>query len=240
MKCSICLATYNGEKYIQELLNSILCQIDINDEIIVSDDYSTDNTLTIIRSFNDFRIKIFMNQGKRGVVNNFGNALKYASGDYIFLCDQDDVWFSNKKNICISYLDDADLIVTDCSVTDKDLNIIYPSLFEIGNPGSGFWKNWYKNTYVGANICFKRKLLDIVLPIPSILPVYHEGWIASLADIVGVVKFVPITCLYYRRHDNNTSCTLSGKGLPIMRKIYNRVLLLLLVMCRLLRYYIHR
>ena len=86
MKCSICLATYNGEKYIQELLNSILCQIDINDEIIVSDDYSTDNTLTIIRSFNDFRIKIFMNQGKRGVVNNFGNALKYASGDYIFLC----------------------------------------------------------------------------------------------------------------------------------------------------------
>ena len=141
MKCSICLATYNGEKYIQELLNSILCQIDINDEIIVSDDYSTDNTLTIIRSFNDFRIKIFMNQGKRGVVNNFGNALKYASGDYIFLCDQDDVWFSNKKNICISYLDDADLIVTDCSVTDKDLNIIYPSLFEIGNPGSGFWKN---------------------------------------------------------------------------------------------------
>lgn len=55
-----------------------------NDEIIVSDDYSTDNTLTIIRSFNDFRIKIFMNQGKRGVVNNFGNALKYASGDYIF------------------------------------------------------------------------------------------------------------------------------------------------------------
>ena len=88
---SVCMATYNGEKYIEEQLKSILSQLGENDEVIVSDDSSTDNTLAIVESFNDVRIKIFPNNKFHSPIFNFENALKQATGDYIFLSDQDDV-----------------------------------------------------------------------------------------------------------------------------------------------------
>src|ERR1700722_16776290 len=96
IKCSICMATYNGERHIYKQVKSILDQISPQDEVIVSDDYSIDGTIDILKSFNDARIKIFTNEHKKGPVGNFENALSKASGDIIFLADQDDEWFSNK------------------------------------------------------------------------------------------------------------------------------------------------
>jgi glycosyltransferase involved in cell wall biosynthesis len=118
-RCSICIATYNGEKYIQEQIESILCQVDVNDEIIVSDDNSTDNTLAIVKSFNDDRITIYVNQGCKGYTGNFENALKYARGEYIFLADQDDIWVMGKVTKCLAYLQDYDFIVSDAIIVDK-------------------------------------------------------------------------------------------------------------------------
>ena len=93
---SICLITYNGEKYINEQLDSILCQLSADDEVVVSDDGSTDRTLSIIRDYNDNRLRIISNSGKHGVVYNVENALREVKGDYIFLADQDDVWLPGK------------------------------------------------------------------------------------------------------------------------------------------------
>ena len=92
---SVCIATYNGEKYIKEQLLSILPQLGKKDEVIISDDHSTDNTLDIVKGLNDNRIKIVMNNREKGYTSNFENALSYAIGDYIFLSDQDDIWMSN-------------------------------------------------------------------------------------------------------------------------------------------------
>ena len=91
---SVCIATYNGEKYIEEQIASILPQLKENDEIIISDDYSTDNTIQVLTKINSKKIKIFKNQGEKGYTSNFENAIKQAKGNYIFLCDQDDVWLS--------------------------------------------------------------------------------------------------------------------------------------------------
>ena len=88
---SVCMATYNGEKYIQEQIDSILCQLSKDDELVISDDHSTDATCDIIKSYNDRRIKLFLNELAKGVTHNFENALLHSKGDIIFLADQDDV-----------------------------------------------------------------------------------------------------------------------------------------------------
>lgn len=119
MRISICLASYNGEKYIKEQLLSILPQLSEKDEVIISDDNSSDNTLGIVRGFDDKRIKIYINEGSHGVVSNFENAIKHASGDYIFLSDQDDIWLSNKKEKCLSCLQEYDFISHNAFIVDE-------------------------------------------------------------------------------------------------------------------------
>ena len=97
---SVCIATYNGAEYLREQVESILSQLEEEDEIVVSDDSSTDTTIEILQSFGDRRIKIFKNPAK-GFVRNFENALRQAQGDFIFLSDQDDVWLPNKVAVCM-------------------------------------------------------------------------------------------------------------------------------------------
>ena len=104
---SVCIATYNGEKYLRKQLDSILNQLEYNDEVIISDDGSSDETLNIISSYNDKRIHVFHNKGEHGVVKNFENGLNHVLGDYIFLCDQDDIWKSNKVQVVLNELKDA-------------------------------------------------------------------------------------------------------------------------------------
>ena len=118
MKISVCLATFNGEKYLQQQIESILIQLGDNDELIISDDGSSDQTLNIIESFSDKRIHIFHNKMNHGFIGNFENALRIATGDYIFLSDQDDVWSSDKLRISLQALEKADLIVHDAEMID--------------------------------------------------------------------------------------------------------------------------
>jgi len=101
---SVCIATYNGEKYIKEQLNSIIIQISQEDEIVVSDDWSNDRTLEIVSNYQDNRIKILFNKKEKGYSKNFENAILYAKGDIIFICDQDDVWLPNKVSRMIDAL----------------------------------------------------------------------------------------------------------------------------------------
>ena len=100
---SICIATYNGEKYIHQQLTSILSQINIDDEVIISDDDSTDNTIEIIKSLNDKRIKI-IHGGFHHFKWHFANALQHSKGEYIFLSDQDDIWVEGKYQACLNKL----------------------------------------------------------------------------------------------------------------------------------------
>lgn len=99
MKVSVCMATYNREKFIKEQLDSILCQLGDNDELIISDDNSTDKTVEIINSYYDNRIKIYKNQLFNSPIFNFENAIKYATGDIIVRADQDDIWEYDKLEI---------------------------------------------------------------------------------------------------------------------------------------------
>ncbi len=107
---SVCIATHNGEEYIESQISSILPQLRENDEIIVSDDGSKDRTLDIVNAFKDKRIKVHILKSEPvlkkhsnfyNATKNFENAIKNANGDFIFLCDQDDIWYNNKIEICL-------------------------------------------------------------------------------------------------------------------------------------------
>ena len=117
---SVALASFNGEKYIKEQLESILVQLNENDEVIISDDGSLDNTLSIIKNFNDKRIKVIEGP-KMGVKQNFANAISHSNGKYIFLSDQDDIWEPSKVEKVLNTFDK-----TGCSCVIHD-NVVFES-----------------------------------------------------------------------------------------------------------------
>lgn len=206
MKVSVCLATYNGAKYIKEQLDSILIQLSPFDEIIISDDGSKDNTLDAIKEMNDARIRIYANKEKHGVTHNFANALQYAQGDYIFLSDQDDIWYPNKVDICIKRLETSICILHNGSLIDGEGNRLNDDLFAIYGTRIGYWKNLFRNTYVGCCMAFRKELLTHILPIPFQIKM-HDMWIALLAEKFGKTELIQDNLIYYRRHANNASTT---------------------------------
>ena len=205
MKISVCIATYNGEAYIKEQIESVLVAINEGDEIIISDDNSSDNTVEILESLKDSRIKIiFNNINNRGHLNNFENALKNSNGDIIFLSDQDDVWHPEKVIKMIKALKLYDLVVCDCYLVDSNLKTVGHSFFEIRNSGKGFFKNLYKNTFLGCCMAFNREILTRSLPFPKDI-ISHDTWIGLIGEVFGKTAFIPDKLHYFRRHGNNFS-----------------------------------
>ena len=201
---SVCIATYNGEKYIKEQLESILSQLKEGDEVIVSDDNSADSTLEIIRRINDKRVRIVYNQSNRGYTSNFENALNTCRGDIIFLSDQDDIWMGNKVQIILGALEKADFVVTNAQVVDANLNTIHDSHFENFDVCKGFLKNWVKTRYIGACMAFNKNVLSKALPFPVNRDLCaHDYWLAMIAELYFKVVLIEIPLIKYRRHDSN-------------------------------------
>lgn len=206
MKISVCMATYNGEKYIKEQLDSILCQIVENDEVIISDDSSTDNTVEIINAFNDDRIKIYKNEKEKGYTRNFENALEKASGDIIFLSDQDDIWIEDKVKKMTEILENYDFVVSDNSIVNENLEVINKSHFEVYKTKNGFLKNLLLPRYVGACMAFKKNVLQKSLPFPNNAKLSaHDYWISLIAEMYFKSYKLDEQLLLYRRHGTNAS-----------------------------------
>lgn len=224
MKISVCIATYNGEEFIQEQLKSILKQIKKNDEIIISDDYSTDNTIKKIKELNDRRINIFFNEFERGYTKNFENAILKSSGEIIFLSDQDDIWLDKKVEKCLLKLENSDFIVTDAKVIDANLKIITNSLFELVKTKKGLLNNLLYNRYYGCCIAFRRKILKKALPFPKNSELaYHDRWLPIIAEMYYKVELEDTPCILYRRHDRNVSLFNEKSKNSMFAKICMRV-----------------
>jgi glycosyltransferase involved in cell wall biosynthesis len=232
---SVCLATYNGGVYVDEQLRSVLAQLGPDDEVVVSDDGSTDDTLEVIANLGDSRIRVFDGRGRLGVARNFELALQAACGDTIFLCDQDDVWLPGKVERCLAVLADYPLVVTDCVVVDGELNPLPPSFFRMRHSRPGVLHNLWKNSYLGCCMAFRRELLQIALPFPSRIPM-HDMWLGMIAESNGGTCFVPVPLLLYRRHGGNASDTAGRSTAGLGKMIANRVFLASLVLARSLRH----
>ena len=201
---SVCVATYNGEEYIEAQLQSILSQLDSSDEVIVSDDGSSDGTLARIAALSDPRIRV-IRQAHIGATQNFYAAMQEAKGDYIFLSDQDDVWMPNKVARNIELLQQYDLVVCDAQVTNADLKVISPSLFAQLGSREGLIKNWLFCTFYGSSMAFRRSVLEAAKPFPTGKFMAHDWWIGMVAQMTGKVLFLPEPLILYRRHGGNVT-----------------------------------
>lgn len=204
---SVCIATYNGEKYIRQQIASILPQLEPDDEMIVSDNGSSDATVSIIKSIGDERIKILQYQQEKSIVGNFENALKESKGEYIFLADQDDVWKSNKVRISMKWLENYDCIVSDAEMVDENLNIINDSYFKIHGTRKGkLYNTIIKNGYMGCCMAFNRKVLNAALPFPKDIAM-HDIWIGNIAAYKYRLKFIDEKLIMFRCHPDSNSFT---------------------------------
>ena len=206
IKISIVVATYNGEEYIKEQIVSILSQVGCGDEIIVTDDRSTDSTLSIIKEFSDPRIKVINSENAKGPIGNFENGIKNATRDVIALADQDDIWLDGRLDTIRSTFQSSKsrflLVVLDSAVVNERLELIQPSVFGYMHSGTGLFKNIYKNTYIGCHMAFSRNLVPLILPFPKKIPM-HDMWIGLVSELVGRVVFVNSTSMLFRRTGRN-------------------------------------
>jgi glycosyltransferase involved in cell wall biosynthesis len=212
MTISVCLATYNGEKFIYEQIDSILKQISSYDEVIIVDDFSIDSTVQIIRNLNDSRIKIFINKQNMGHVYSFGRAIDLATKEVIFLSDQDDIWMDNRVNFMIEQIlkSNALLVSTNSKFIDTYGNQIDYTVNGVNSKNSNnYWSNIIdiylgKKNYFGCTMAFRKELKSIILPIPSYVE-SHDLWIALAANINKSNLHCDVTTLERRIHRNNAS-----------------------------------
>ena len=224
---SVCIATYNGEKYIHEQIASILQQIGNDDEIVVSDDGSTDKTLDVVRSFDAQNIHIYINKGDHGYTPNFENALRNAHGDYIFLSDQDDIWMPDKVEACMKYLKVNDFVVSDALIVDGDNKPPFDSFCEQRKSKFGFLNTLIRFSYLGCCFAFRRKVLSKALPFPkNHMLCTHDNWLALVSTAFYKSAFIPLPLIRYRRYGGNASSGAKNANKSILFMIHYRLYLL--------------
>lgn len=213
-RVDILLATYNGENYLIEQLESILSQTYSNFRLLISDDCSTDGTRKILEEYKekDDRIQLFFQGKNLGVIKNFEYLLKKVESKYYMLSDQDDIWKSNKIERSVEKLEnsESDLVYTDLEVVDANLNVTYESYWKL----KGIYKKvkkynnfeaLYLNNFVtGCTVISKKEYIKDVLPLPDTSKfVLHDYWIALIISQKGKISYIEEPLIKYRQHKNN-------------------------------------
>lgn len=215
----ILLATYNGEKYLKEQIDSLLNQSYQDWHLIVGDDCSKDRTLDILEWYRELypnKIEIHVNEvPSGGAKHNFYNLMTFSKGDYIMFCDQDDVWLENKIEITLKKMITAEekygrdvpiLVHSDLCVVDSKLNVINKSLFAMQN--LDYRKNrinklLVSNIVTGCTMMINRSLKIKAKNKPDTF-VMHDMWLALVASVFGKIKYINDSTILYRQHSNNS------------------------------------
>jgi glycosyltransferase involved in cell wall biosynthesis len=235
------MATYNGEKYLRQQIDSILYQLDNDDELIISDDGSDDSTLNIIHSYNDKRIVLLNHKtdlefkkdkysNLRLITNNFENALKSAHGDYIFLSDQDDIWLEGKLNVCLEYLNNYDIILCNFNIINNNNEIVYEKNYNNIPVSKYIIFNILNMRFKGCCMAFNKRILNYILPFPKYL-LLHDAWIGCIGNRLGRFCFIEKVLHSYRRHENNISYMKKSKY-SIFFRIHYRIIIYMQVLRR--------
>jgi glycosyltransferase involved in cell wall biosynthesis len=235
LKISVCMAAYNGEKFIQEQVASVLRQLESGDELIIVDDASQDLTRDVIAEFHDHRLILIRHDSRRGIVSTFEHAIRSASGDMIFLCDQDDVWSPNKVSRVTRILfehPEVSLVATNLKIIDENGKTVADRGSDTKRPfDSRLLPNLFSNRFQGSAMAFRSSLIQEVLPFPQGCYLLHDAWIGLRNTQVGrKAYYLDEDLLLYRRHSRNASHRLN-----VAQKIFKRTRLLTALVQRSLR-----
>lgn len=226
----IVLTTFNGEKYLEEQLNSLLNQTYPHWRLIISDDGSTDETVRLLRRYEklDDRIGIVNIVRQGGVVRNFYKALCFSTSDYVMFCDQDDIWLPDKVASMVNAIRSAELALgnqtpllgfSDLSLVDETGMVIHESFYRFNRlePRNNMdirYLSWRSAVY-GCTVIFNKALLKKAMPMPFDIPM-HDHWFALVAAKCGKIFYCPESNIYYRQHRDNV---IGGAGGSFVEKL---------------------
>lgn len=214
----ILMATYNGEKYLKEQIESILQQSYMEWRLIIADDCSSDSTVKILEYYHSLypdKISYYINVKPSGSAkNNFFQLLNHAKNKYIMFADQDDVWLKDKVKLTYETMIDAErtnrnipiLIHSDLCVVDQNLQLINPSIFqmqEMDYKRDKLNNILVSNIVTGCTMMINRNLLDLIHPQPK-NAVMHDMWLALVASALGRIVFIKQPTILYRQHGDNS------------------------------------
>jgi glycosyltransferase involved in cell wall biosynthesis len=229
---SVCMASYNGERYIEEQIRSILPQLGLNDELVVVDDGSSDSTRERIMKFGDRRIRLITQATNRGVVETFEHAVRSAVGDILFLCDGDDIWAPDKvEKVLLAFASnpEATVVCTGMKLIDENGEGIEESDYMKHREfNASLMANLVRNQFQGSAMAFRSQLLSLILPFPKGRLLLHDAWI-GLCNIIwgGDTVYIAEPLLHYRRHTGNAS-----QRLCLKEQIMKRVRLIVALVAR--------
>jgi glycosyltransferase involved in cell wall biosynthesis len=223
---SVVMATFNGERFLEEQLASILAQLRSEDELIVVDDASTDRTLSILHAWKGPQVQIVANPINVGVRKAFELGLHVARHPIVFLSDQDDVWVEGKRaafSAAFAAHQGVAAVVSDAEVIDASGTTLAPSFMTSrGGFHGGFLPNLVSSRFLGCAMAVHRSVLERALPIPPQVPM-HDMWLGVIASLTGRVSFLEKCYVRYRRHDGNLS---PGRPSAAARMIWWRLMLI--------------
>jgi glycosyltransferase involved in cell wall biosynthesis len=224
------MAVYNGEKYLVEQIDSIICQLEPQDELVISYDSSSDRTWEILEKYQkDYPkiIKLYSNNFP-GVFGNFENAIRHCIGDYIFISDQDDRWHPDKRQIVIQAFSDkdVDMVIHNGMHMNHAGDLLFHPFFTMYRIGPGRIRNIVRPRYSGCCIAFKASLARFILPIPTSVGAY-DHWVGTIGEFFGSIKYIDDVLLYHRLHETNVTPKVRRSIIVIIKArlnlIYNLV-----------------
>lgn len=213
----ILLSTYNGEAYLEELLDSLMAQTYQDWSLTIRDDGSTDSTIDIISEYqHKYGEKITLMDGRKniGTIKSFELLLQQSIAEYVMLCDQDDVWMPDKIMLSLQRMKEeengdksiARLVFTDLCVTDEHLNTVNPSYLKQNrirlDLNMRFNYICVANCAAGCTMMLNRAAVHTVLPFPDTIPI-HDWWIAAMVAKHGKLTCINHATILYRQHGNN-------------------------------------
>lgn len=224
---SVCMATYNGARFVGRQLESILAELGPGDEVVVVDDRSRDGTVGIIDAIGDPRIRCHANDTNRREVYSFGRAMGLARKDVIFLSDQDDMWIPGRVGWMTEALleSGASLVATNfewMNDEEQPLNIRIDGVSAVDSRrhAKNIWDIFIgRTTYYGCAMAFRRELNRLLLPIPRMVE-SHDLWIALAGNLIGQTVHLDAATLRKRQHGGNVTSPVSSR--PLRRKLWSR------------------
>lgn len=212
---SVAMTTYNGEKFLRQQLDSIFAQTYTCLEVVVTDDQSTDGTVSILHEYSKkYPLHYAVNEGTLGVVKNFERAVSLCGGTYVAFADQDDVWLPDKLALCLqkmqsieaSHPDTPVLVHTDLRVVDEQLNTVRESLWRAHGTDPVVYKVpeqvAARNFVTGCTMLLNRQALGMTMPFPAEV-LMHDWWIAINIIKHGIITSIPEATVLYRQHGGN-------------------------------------
>jgi glycosyltransferase involved in cell wall biosynthesis len=236
VRVSVALCSYQGERYLEEQLDSIAHQTFPPDEIVVCDDASTDGTrrtLSAFRSKSSLPVRLYVNPERLGSTKNFERAITLCEGDLIFLSDQDDVWHREKLSTLVRVFDESPevgAVFTDAEVVDEALTPRGYRLWEILGFGEDLQRRFATRAFdivlnrpvvSGMTLGFRASFRDLIVPIPS--DWVHDYWISLLIGSVAEVAHVPRPLVKYRQHKGQSIGVVKAPGLQKKRGLWEIV-----------------